>query len=208
MQCELMGKPEIFLASGSSARRSILAAAGLGFRWRAAVVDEAFYKTKARAMGQDADAAALALAEAKAEAVGTSPDVSRLSLIIGADQMLSCEGRWFDKPTDLEDARNQLQYLRGRTHLLHSAVTLWRDGEIIWRHIQHASMTMRTFSDAFLEGYLEQEADACLSCVGAYRVEGPGIQLFEAITGDQSTILGLPMLPLLGALRRCGAIGA
>ncbi|GBQ86934.1 septum formation inhibitor nucleotide-binding protein Maf [Acetobacter nitrogenifigens DSM 23921 = NBRC 105050] len=207
MQRELMEKPPLLLASGSSARRSILAAAGLDFTWRAAPVDEALYKTRARAIGQDADAVALALAEAKAAAVGGIPGVSRTSLIIGADQMLSCEGRWFDKPADIEGARNQLRDLRGRTHRLHSSVTLWHDGEVIWRHVAHAFMTMRTFSDAFLEGYLEQEADACLSCVGGYRVEGPGIQLFEAVTGDQSAILGLPMLPLLGALRRYGVIG-
>jgi septum formation protein len=128
------------------------------------------------------------------------------ALVIGADQMLVCEGTWFDKPESVDMAKAQLRALRGRKHELISAVCVVRDATRLWHHRAVASLWMRAFSDAFLERYVAETAEDCTSTVGAYRVEGPGIQLFQRIEGDHSTILGLPMLPLLDFLRNYGAV--
>ena len=191
--------PALILASASKARRAVLSGAGLRFETRVAGVDEAAIKEAAQAEGISADEAALILADAKAERVARSaPD----ALVIGADQLLVCDGVWFDKPPDMAAARGHLQRLRARRHELVTALVCHRAGQRIWQHVAKPRMTMRDFSDAFLEAYLAVEGEALLSSVGAYRLEGHGAQLFDRIEGDQPAILGMPLLPLLGFLRQ------
>mgnify|MGYP001279342043 FL=1 len=187
---------KLLLASGSVARRRILQNAGLAFGVEASAVDESCLKKTGQEQNWSPATVALRLAEAKALSV-TKPN----TLVIGADQMLSCEGIWYDKPEGLNGARQQLLQLRGKTHVLHTAVVLCRNGQILWRHMAEPKLTMRIFSHTFLEHYLSVEADACLGSVGAYRLEGPGIQLFSHIEGDAFAIQGLPLLPLIAALR-------
>ena len=117
-----------------------------------------------------------------------------------------CEGRWFDKPDSIEAARRQLMQLRGKSHELVTAVVCMKDGVEIWHHVARPRLLMRSFSDAFLEDYLVREGDAVLACVGGYRLEGLGVQLFDAVEGDHSAVLGLPLLPLLGFLRQHGVL--
>ena len=204
--------PALILASASPARGAVLRAAGLRFEALPAHVDEATIKESAQAEGYPPAEAALLLAEAKAGRIA-----GRLerhggadALVIGCDQLLTCEvdgqERWFDKPVDREAARQQLLTLRGRTHRLHSAVLCWRGGRRVWQHVATPRLTMRAFSDAFLDAYLDTEGDALLGSVGAYRLEGPGIQLFDRVEGEHGAILGLPLLPLLGFLRQHGVL--
>jgi len=192
------------LASKSAARSQLLAAAGLVFDTVGSGVDEE--AAKARLLADDADPRdiAQALAETKALVVSTR----RPGLVIGADQTLDLDGSLFDKVANLEEVRHRLQRLRGREHQLHSGVAVARDGVVVWRETQSASLAMRDFSDGFLNGYLERNGDAALASVGCYQLEGEGLQLFERIEGDYFTILGLPMLGLLGLLRREGVIAA
>jgi septum formation protein len=143
------------------------------------------------------------LAELKAQRVARRHPGS---LVIGADQVLECDGILFDKPSDLAAARSQLMALRGREHRLLSAVVLVRDGERVWHHVDRANLTVRDFSADFLDRYLRSAGDAALSSVGAYQLEGVGAQLFAAIDGDYFTILGLPLLPLLDILREQGIL--
>ncbi|NHN85024.1 septum formation protein Maf [Acetobacter musti] len=195
----------LVLASGSAARRSLLAGSGLPFEVRVAGVDETILKEVGQAAGDTPQNVAVRLASAKAQAVSDTladPD----AVIIGADQMLSCDGVWFDKPGSPEEALDQLRRLRGRTHHLHSAVVLCRKGSVFWHHVSTPALTMRLFSDDFLETCFALDGGACLSCVGAYRLEGPGIHFFERISGDHSAILGLPLLPLFHALREHGIL--
>jgi len=195
--------PPVILASASVTRRDLLAAAGVAFDARAAGVDEAALKQVARAAGESAETAALRLAEAKAEVVARdAPDV----LVIGADQILVCGHAWYDKPADMAAARAQLLTLRGRTHGLATAVVCVRGGQAVWRHAETPRLTLRDFSPAFLDAYLALEGERVLSSVGAYRLEGPGVQLFTRVEGDHSAILGLPLLPLLGFLRAAGVL--
>jgi len=182
-----------------------MSSAGLAFDAVPAEVCET--TLKAERLGKNATPAQIAadLADAKAA------DVSRRypnALVIGADQTLEFEGRLFDKPLDLTVAREQLLTLRGRTHTLHAAVSLARDGQIVWRTLETATLHVRAFSDAFLAYYLAVEAAEIVHCVGAYRLEGLGAQLFERIDGDYFTILGLPLLSVLEALRTMGAIAS
>ncbi len=193
--------PPLILASQSAARAAVLAAAGLRFEARPARVDEAAIKQAMQAEGADADETALALAGMKASRVRDPGP-----LVIGCDQLLVCEGQWFDKPADLAAARAQLLALRGRTHLLATAVVCIRNGGEVWRHLARPSLRMRPFSDRFLDAYLAAEGDAVLSSVGAYRLEGLGIHLFDAVDGEHAAILGLPLLPLLGFLRQHGVL--
>ena len=195
---------DLTLASKSAARAQLLAAAGLVFDTVGSDVDED--AAKARLLADDADPRdiAQALAETKALVVSTR----RPGLIIGADQTLDLDGSLFDKVTSLEEARHRLERLRGREHQLHSGVAVARDGVVIWRETQSASLVMRDFSDGFLSAYLARNGDAALSSVGCYQLEGEGLQLFEKIEGDYFTILGLPMLGLLNLLRREGVIAA
>jgi len=193
--------PAIVLASGSATRRKLLADAGLVFEVKAAAVDEESIKQASQAEGVSPDETALVLAELKASRVRVAG-----ALVIGADQILTCEGSWFDKPRDRAEARAHLRALRGKTHTLHTAVTCLKNGQVIWHHFEAPSLQMREFSDEFLEIYLDQELPGILDSVGAYRLELAGAHLFDKITGDHSAILGLPLLPLLGFLRQHQAI--
>jgi septum formation protein len=192
---------ELVLASGSRTRRALLEAAGVAVSVVPADVDEAAIRDRLLA-GEAAvshESVALALAEEKAKAVSAAQPEA---LVIGADQVLSFEGRLFEKARDKAEARAHLVLLRGRTHALHSATALARAGDVVWRGVETARLTMRAFSDAALDAYLVHAGEAVLTSVGAYQIEGPAIQLFEAVDGDHSTILGLPLLPLLAELRR------
>ncbi len=189
--------PPLVLASQSAARAALLAAAGLRFEARPARVDEAAIKQACRAEGLDAADAALTLAGLKAERI-RDPD----AMVIGADQLLVCGETWFDKPAGIDGARAHLSALRGQTHRLVTAVVCLRGGQEVWRHVAEPRLRMRGFSDAFLEDYLAAEGDAVLACVGAYRLEGMGMHLFDSVQGEHAAILGLPMLPLLGFLRQ------
>jgi septum formation protein len=198
---------QIILASTSRARREMLAAAGVAFTVEAADVDEpAIRKTLLAAKSaatppQIADA----LARAKAE------DVSQRhkgSLVIGGDQVLALGTELLTKARDEAAARATLKKLRGMTHELHSAVALAVDGRVLWTHTGTARLKMREFSDAFLDEYLTRAGDRIGQSVGAYELEGLGVQLFDKIEGDYFTILGLPLLPLLAELRAYGMIAA
>jgi len=193
--------PPLVLASQSAARAALLAAAGLRFEARPARVDEAAIKQACRAEGLDAADAALTLAGLKAERI-RDPD----AMVIGADQLLVCGETWFDKPDGIDGARAHLRALRGQTHRLVTAVVCLRGGQEVWRHVAEPRLRRRGFSDAFLEDYLAVEGDAVLACVGAYRLEGMGMHLFDSVQGEHAAILGLPMLPLLGFLRQHGLV--
>lgn len=193
----------LILASASRTRAAMLEAAGLAVALVPSGLDEEAVKTAMRAERADPAAVAMALAEAKAVAVARHhPE----ALVIGADQMLACEGLWFDKPVDRQAAGDQLRALRGRVHHLLTAAVVAQGGQVIWRHGEQAVMTMRPFSEAFLEAYLDRAGEAVLSSVGAYQLEGLGAQLFARVDGDHFTILGLPLLPLLDFLRLRGMI--
>jgi septum formation protein len=184
----------------------MLEAAGLSFEVVPADVDErALGRNLVAASGKaDAAAVAIGLARAKAEAVGARrPD----ALVIGADQVLALGEELFDKPLDLAAARAQLEHLRGKTHRLISAAALVQEGRVVWTHAEDATLTMRRFSPAFLDGYLARSGASLCHIVGAYEIEGMGIQLFERVAGDLFTIIGLPLVPLLAELRARGAIG-
>ncbi len=193
----------LVLASQSAARRTMLENAGVAFEARVAGVDEESIK----AASGDLDAAALAvrLAEAKALAVSRNDDAA---WVLGSDQTLTFDGGLVSKAVSLESARERLKAMRGRTHQLHSGAALAVKGEIVWSGVDTVEMRMRDFSDAFLEAYLAAEGEALLSCVGSYRLEGLGSQLFEAVDGDYFTVLGLPLWPVLAELRRAGVIAS
>jgi septum formation protein len=195
---------EVVLASTSPFRRKMLWAAGVRFHVTPPKVDEAAMKRELGARGEPG-ALAQALATAKAEAVSRG---TPRSLVIGADQVLALDDRLFDKPRDMVEARAQLKSLRGRTHRLFSAVSLARAGRAVWTMVDSASLTMRDFSDEFLDWYLAKGGADLTRTVGAYEIEGPGIQLFERVEGDQFTIIGLPLLPLLAELRARGVLQA
>ena len=187
----------LVLASRSDIRGKILAAAGLRFEIRPSQVDERSIEAKSSA--SDAAAVARKLARAKADAVAASLPGR---LILGADQTLARGAKRFGKAADRGEAAEQLRALRGRTHELHSALALVRDEEVIFACVDTARLTMRDFSDRFLNDYLDMAGDAAMSSVGGYQLEGIGIHLFERIEGDYFTILGLPLLPLLSFMRR------
>jgi septum formation protein len=193
----------VILASGSTIRAQLLKQAGLDFTVETAAVDESEIKQSLKADQVPVDRVAEVLAEAKASRVGARQAESQ-TVVIGADQMLDIAGAWLDKPRDLVEARAQLQQLRGRSHRLVSSVVLVRGGNRIWHHTAEATLRMRPFSDTFLDQYLQKNASAVLSSVGCYQLEGQGVQLFDRIDGDFFTILGLPLLPLLGQLRQLG----
>lgn len=191
---------ELVLASGSVARAALLRAAGVSFRVEVAGVDEDAIKRAGRRDGLTAAAVAAALAVAKARAV-----LAPGALVLGADQMLECEGRWFDKP-GVDGVRDQLLALRGRVHRLVTAAVCVRDGAVVWQAVAVPELRMRAFGAGFLEAYLAAEADAVAGCVGGYRLEGMGVQLFDAVEGEHAAVLGLPLLALLGFLRAEGVL--
>ena len=197
--------PQVILASASFFRRRLLEAAGLQFEVVPADIDEAALKRglAAAVPRPSPGTVAEALARAKAEAVGRNhPD----ALVIGADQVLALDEELFDKPSDMAAARAQLERLRGRTHTLHTAAVLAHNGKIVWTCVEEAMLTMRAFSRQFLDAYLAHCGAAVCRTVGAYEIEGAGIQLFERVEGDHFTIIGLPLLALLGELRSRGAL--
>jgi len=192
---------KLILASGSSSRRAMLAAAGVEFTAIVPEIDEDELRAKMPA----ANGAAIAehLAQSKALAVSTRHPGA---LVLGCDQVLVCEARLFNKALDDSEARATLRALRGRTHELISGAVLARGDEFVWRCTDVARLRMRDFSDAYLKEYLEAELPDILGSVGCYRIEGRGAQLFSRIEGDQFTVRGLPLIPLLAALREQGAL--
>ncbi len=194
---------DLVLASASPTRVRLLTDAGLTFTARPATIDERAVEAPLIAGGAPAAEIADALADEKALAVGRDmPD----AIVIGADQMLDLYGRRWTKPATLAEARLQLSRLGGRAHRLHTAVAAARGGAIVWHHRETARLTMRPLSDRDIDGHLARTGTAALTSVGAYQIEGPGIQLFDEIDGDYFGILGLPLLPLLRFLRKEGAI--
>ncbi|OXT02248.1 septum formation protein Maf [Notoacmeibacter marinus] len=196
-------KKTLILASASPWRCAMLEQAGLSVLAEPANIDERAIDTALEGPGTGPDDLALILAEAKAMAVSERhPD----ALVLGADQVLSLEGETLHKSRDFEEARRRLLQLSGKTHRLNSGLALCRGGKTLWRHVSVAEMTMRDLDPGFIGRYLALAGQAVLGSVGAYQIEGPGIQLFERIDGDYWTIVGLPLLPLLTQLRAMGAI--
>ena len=193
----------LILASQSFGRRAMLENAGVVFAVDAAHVDENAVKEAMKAEGAPVERAAEALAELKAVRVSGRHEGA---LVLGADSMLACEGRWFDKAGSMAEARDQLLALRGRTHSLVTSAVLVRDGRRIWHHTAVAHMTVRAFSEAFLDAYLEAIGERATASVGCYQVEGRGLQLFSAIEGDFYAIVGLPMVAVLEQLRTLGEL--
>lgn len=191
----------IVMASKSASRRSMLEAAGVEFRCEPAAIDE-------RALEEKADGAAPGqiarmLAEAKALGVDGLGE-----LVLGSDSLVSVAGTRFDKPDCRGDAAEHLRRFSGQTMELHSAAALARGGNIVWSHADVARLQVRSLSPAFIESYLAAEWPAVAACVGVFRIEARGVQLFERIEGDFFTVLGMPLLPLLGALRDLGELPA
>lgn len=193
--------PPVVLASASRSRLGLLRCAGIDLRAEPARVDEAEVKASLLAEKAAATVAAETLAEFKARKVSRHEPGA---LVIGADQILECDGRWFDKPPDRAAAAEHLRALSGKTHALVTAACVVRDGIRIWHHGEAPQLTMRPFDEAFIESYLDTAGPGILQTVGAYQLEGLGAQLFSRVNGDYFTILGLPLLPLLGFLREHG----
>lgn len=195
----------LVLASRSAARREMLARLGLEFEAVDSGLDEAPLKSRLLKAGADPAEVAARLATAKAEAASTDRPGA---LVLGSDQTLEVDAELIDKARDLAEARRRLQRLRGRDHILHSAVALAVGGRTVWTDRDQARMTMRPFTDAFLDRYLAAEGDALLGSVGCYRLEGLGGQLFDRVQGDWFTVMGMPLWPLLAELRRRGALAS
>ncbi len=191
---------QLILASTSAARQEMFCSAGIEAQFIASGVDEAALKA---GFTGPPPALALALAQAKARSVAQAHPGA---FVIGADQLLVCDGNIFDKPSDLAEAATHLRALSGRAHELITAVCVLQAGTVLWTHVESARLTIRPLSEAFIASYLAAEGTKILGCVGAYRLEGLGAQLFEHVEGDYFTILGLPLLPLLGFLRGLGAL--
>ena len=198
-----VGDRHLVLASQAAARAAMLRAVGLSFSVQPARVDESAVKEAMRAEDPGGTETARALAALKARRVSAGAPGA---FVIGADQLLVCGDEWFDKPLDVGDARGQLQRLRGRRHTLVTAVSVVRDEAEIWGEVVCPQLTMRSFSDAFLDRYLKRAGDGILACVGGYEAEGLGGQLLTEIEGDWFAVLGLPLLPLLGFLREHGLV--
>ena len=192
----------VVLASTSAIRRQVLEGAGVAFTCVPAGVDETSIKDSLLAEGVSPRDIADALAEAKAVKVSRR----HTGLVIGADQTLEFEGRLFDKAHSVDEARERLKEMRGKSHKLHCGMVVARDGQPIWREVITTTLRMRPFTDDYLEGYLERNSPDILASVGCYQLEGEGVQLFDKIDGDYFAILGLSMIPLLDLLRRHGAV--
>ncbi|MER8374367.1 Maf-like protein [Mesorhizobium sp. M1406] len=194
---------KIILASGSPFRKAMLVDAGVDVEAVPADVDERALEAPLQDSGVSPEDVALVLAEAKATEVSERRPGA---LVLGCDQTLSLGDEVFHKPADREGARRHLLALSGKTHQLNSAAVLVRDGAVLWRHVGIASMTMRKLDPAFIGRHLARVGAKALGSVGAYQIEGEGVQLFDKIEGDHFTIVGLPLLPLLAELRTLGAI--
>jgi len=202
----LSGAPSgerLVLASRSAARRAMLTDAGVTFGLEDAGVDEDAIKATLKTAGPDALAVELACAKALAVS-RRDPEV----WVLGADQTLAFDGGLISKAKSLDEARARLKAMRGKSHQLHSGAALATGGQVVWSGVDTVQMRMRDFSDAFLDAYLAAEGNELLACVGAYRLEGMGSQLFEAVEGDYFTVLGLPLWPVLAELRRAGVIAS
>lgn len=193
----------IVLASQSASRKAMLTAAGVPFEARSSDVDES--EIKRELIGVPACEVAAILAEAKALPVSMACPGR---LVLGGDSLVEVGGRLFDKPTSRENAAEHLRFFSGQTMNLHSAAVLMRDGKAEWRHCEVARLKVRPLSESFIEQYLEAEWPAVAGCVGVFRVEALGVQLFEEIGGSHFTVMGMPLLPLLTALREQGELAA
>ncbi|QTC90926.1 Maf family protein [Brevundimonas goettingensis] len=199
----LLERERLILASRSAARRAMLTDAGVTFGLEDAGVDEEAIKVAMK--DASADALAIELACAKALAVSRrDPDV----WVLGADQTLAFDGGLVSKAKSLDEAKARLKSMRGKSHQLHSGAAIATKGQVVWSGVDTVQMKMRDFSNAFLDAYLAAEGDELLACVGSYRLEGLGSQLFEAVEGDYFTVLGLPLWPVLAELRRAGVIAS
>jgi septum formation protein len=199
--CEDLFVMSVILASQSSARKAMLKSAGVSFRAVPPTINESSLKKSLARL--DPKSLSGYLAEAKAESLaGTFPDV----IIIGSDQTLEFEGEMISKPKSSIEAARQLKAMRGKTHFLHSAVVCFHHGKLVWRAVKSARLTMRSFTDEFLDNYLDKVGHDISSSVGGYKIEGLGLQLFERVSGDHFVILGMPLLSLLAFLRRKGEI--
>ena len=190
----------IVLASNSASRKAMLEAAGIAFRAEAADIDERALEAEMA----DAEPAEVAQALAAAKAAAVPAD----GLVLGSDSLVEVEGRRFDKPKTREDAAEHLRFFSGKVMTLHSAAALARDGRIVWIGSDFARLRVRELSESFIQAYLHAEWPAVSWCVGVFRIEGPGVQLFESIVGDQFTVLGMPLLQVLEALREEGALAS
>ena len=191
----------LVLASASVSRARLLRGAGIAFDVQVSPVDEDEIKDRHAAL--DLGPLALTLAKAKAGAVASHRPAD---FVIGADQILECDGARFDKPRDRADAANHLRRLRGKEHHLMTAAVVYRGSQCIWETLDQPRLVMRDLPDVFIEDYLDQTGDTVLRSVGAYELEGRGAQLFERVEGDFFSILGLPLLPLLAFLRAEGVV--
>jgi septum formation protein len=191
----------LVLASQSASRRMMLTAAGVQYEAIPAYLDER--EIEAGLAGAAGGEVALALARAKALAVSVErPE----ALVLGSDSLVEVAGRRFDKPASREDAAEHLRFFSGKTMRLYSAAALARNGKVAWEHGAVASLHVIEMSENFIEGYLAEEWPAVAGCVGVFRIEGRGVQLFEAIEGDHFTVMGMPLFPVLGALREAGEL--
>ena len=191
----------LVLASQSSSRKAMLTAAGVEFSAVPAAVDER--ALEASLAGKAPEAIALALAEAKALAVSAGQGTA---LVLGSDSLVSVEGRRFDKPRSRDEAAEHLRCFSGREMHLHSAAALAQSGAVLWRHGDRAVLRVRPLSEPFIASYLDAEWPAVAGCVGVFRIEAMGVQLFESIAGSHFTVLGMPLLPVLAALRIYGGL--
>lgn len=198
-----MPTPQIILASSSETRQRLLAAAGLSFTHAAAWIDEEAIRASLEAEGANPLDVADLLAEMKARKLA---EKHFDALVVGCDQILDFKGKSWGKPASQQEAITQLSQLRGQTHQLLSAVVVYHQGEPVWRHVGKARLTMHSFSDQWLEGYVTRNWDSIRHSAGCYLLEQEGVRLFSSVEGDYFTILGLPLLPLLGYLRTRGFI--